>query len=155
MIETKGNLFDDTNLNCIVCTINQIVKNNGELVMGAGIAKEFRDRYPFLAESFGKRTKFKESGILLANDIVFRQKESGVVIDYVCICGLPTKYDWRDKSDIDLIVKSCRELLMVANAFGWEKIGMTRPGCGNGGLNWDNVKNKISFLDDRFIIYVQ
>lgn len=154
MIETRQNLFDNIdNLDCLVCTINQVVKKDGLLVMGAGIAKVFSEKYkgnkesPSLARVWGDRTKFKKSGILITP--IFH---TDCTTKY--LCGLPTKYHWKENSDIDLIVKSCKELLIVANAFGWQKIGMTKPGCGHGNLDWDYVKNKINFLDERFIIHV-
>ena len=42
------------NIDVLCVTTNNIVKNNGELVMGAGIAKQFRDRFPELARHFGE-----------------------------------------------------------------------------------------------------
>ena len=42
----KGNIFDYIGkVDAICITTNGTIKSNGELVMGAGVAKEFYDKY--------------------------------------------------------------------------------------------------------------
>ena len=129
----------------IVCTTNCIVKQNGELVMGKGIALDFNIRYPGLARTWGQRTK----------DLIDQGKRGQIIISQhnkkdIWLVSLPTKYHFRDNSYISLITQNCNELMIVADAMGWHNILMTQPGCGNGGLSWLDVKYKIDFLDDRF-----
>jgi O-acetyl-ADP-ribose deacetylase (regulator of RNase III) len=113
----------------ICCTTNCVVKSNGELVMGAGVAKAFAKHWPSLPYAWGQRVK---------------QNGCCVFIDYYVISpslvAFPTKKHWKDSSDIDLIAKSCWELDIIANALGWEKILLPKPGCQNGGLTWKQVK---------------
>ena len=66
---------------------------------------------------------------------------------------LPVKYKVEQNADTGLIVKSCQELNKIAFEEKWNKIIIPRPGCGLGGLNWEDVKRVIEpILDDRFFI---
>ena len=140
----------------IVCTTNNVVNKNKELVMGAGIAKIFRDKIvPGIQMFWGSR--------LLKLRANYPNKYNPVLIQYmyedvtesnypIHVFSFPTKYHWKDQSDMKLIEKSAIKLVELCNIMGLEKILMTRPGCGNGGLKWEDVKPAISFLDDRFVV---
>jgi O-acetyl-ADP-ribose deacetylase (regulator of RNase III) len=70
------------------------------------------------------------------------------------IVSFPVKHQWFDeKADIFLIRRSAKQLVDLANMTNWQTIAMPRPGCGNGGLDWEDVKPVIeSILDDRFVV---
>jgi hypothetical protein len=51
-LEVQNGSYD-----AVCCTTNKIVKSNGELVMGAGIAKLFKERYPSLPKEWGERIR--------------------------------------------------------------------------------------------------
>jgi hypothetical protein len=124
-------------LRCI--TTNGIVKSNGDLVMGAGIAKEASRRYMELPHIFGDKVDERGNHVY--------------IIEKYGIASFPTKNHWRDPSDINLIAQSCRELVHFGKK--WEYILLPRPGCGLGGLDWDKqVRPLIShyFKNDKFII---
>lgn len=150
MIEKQADFWDEyieQNYNAIVVTTNCIVKKDGCLVMGAGIALDFNKRFPGLSYDLGKRTKAHiEQG----------RRGSISVVDFMdtapYIISLPTKIDWRESSILSMIKENCYHIQIVADAFNWRKILMTRPGCGLGGLNWKDVKETINFLDDRFVV---
>jgi hypothetical protein len=57
MLEQRGDIFSQADADAICFTSNGIVKSNGELVMGAGIAKQFRERWPELPKFFGNWVK--------------------------------------------------------------------------------------------------
>jgi len=139
MNETKCNIWD-SGADIICITTNGIVKTNGELVMGAGLARQASIRYPELPNIFGRWVSV----------------HGNVPCEYITdsgqtIVSLPTKNDWRDDSDLDLIVDS---LIAISNMFPDMSIAMTRPGCGLGGLDWAAVRHAIvSLLDDRFTVY--
>ena len=44
---------DEKDVQAICCTTNNVIKNDGSLVMGAGSAKNFSDNFPFLARNWG------------------------------------------------------------------------------------------------------
>jgi hypothetical protein len=73
---------------------------------------------------------------------------------HVCeVWTLPTKNDWRDAADLALIEASIKLLVEAVDAMGYKKIALTRPGCGNGGLSWEQVKPVLEkYLDDRFYV---
>lgn len=136
----------------LVCTINTVVKNNGSLVMGAGIAKDFNFTFEFLDEDWGQKTTSYHNNGFSSSVLMTKWQDNYSKFDDKWLIGLPTKYHYKDKSSIELIVKSCRQLVVVCNALGLNKILMTRPGCGCSGLNWEDVKKEINFLDDRFTV---
>ena len=127
-----------------VCvTTNGVVKRDGTLVMGAGIAKQARDRVPGIDRVFGDGVK------LLGNIPLIFNTAKGTPN----IISLPTKHHWKDKSDLDLIIKSVAHIAKTMRPT--DSIALTRPGCALGGLSWEHtVKPAIEpLLDDRFTIY--
>lgn len=130
----------------ICFTSNGVVKANGDLVMGAGVAKQFRDKFPGLAKMIGARRR------VLGQHVHFwAGKANGY--NRPDLVSFPTKNDWRDPSDIQLIKQSAEELMHMADVRKWQKVYLPRPGIGLGGLSWDKVKMELEkILDDRVII---
>ena len=69
---------------------------------------------------------------------------------------MPTKNDWRDKSDLSLIERSALELQGLS-IFDFPEdcdIFMPMPGCSNGGLDYKTQVRPIlkNILDDRFVV---
>jgi O-acetyl-ADP-ribose deacetylase (regulator of RNase III) len=125
----------------ICITTNGFVKANGECVMGRGCALEAKRKFPHVSKLLG--TKIKENGnhtqILMApKDVVY--------------VAFPVKHNWWEPADYRLIQRSAEELVKLADEHGWKQVALPRPGCGNGGLRWDEVKPFLTCLDDRFII---
>lgn len=146
MKEITGNIFDfHKEYDAICCTTNAVVKSNGELVMGAGVAKAFSEYYPWLAKNWGKRVK-ESPGI----DVFVTLMRSKPHLVY-----FRTKDHWKDKSQIHCIEAAIFNLVDLTNRIGWRKVLLPRPGCSNGGLNWETVKQRLKLdriLDDRFYI---
>jgi hypothetical protein len=144
MLEVIGDFFtyaEQNSPDVLVCTVNQVTKLDGRLVMGAGIAKAFRDRYSGLDAEWGALTKFKKSGILVSWNFMPQ-----------VLVGLPTKYDWKDPSDKRLIKRSLTQLVEFVDYCGMKSVLMTRPGCGHGGFKWPEIKPLFKGFDDRWII---
>ena len=140
----KENILDSKKSYDAICvTTNGVVKSNGRLVMGAGVAKAFKEKYPGLDLELGK--KVKEYGNI---PFVIYRKGTAIV-------SFPTKHHWKHKSDIGLIMNSARALSKIASARFWTQIAIPAPGCGHGGLDWDTqVRPGIqNILDDRFTIH--
>jgi hypothetical protein len=124
----------------IVCTTNGVCDSSGCLVMGAGIAKDFKMRYPWLPAKLG--------GIVKACG-----NHCYVIQAIPLIISCPTKQDWKLPSTIGLILKSAQELADNATDYGLETILMTRLGCGCGGLDWRVVCPRLEkILDNRFTV---
>jgi hypothetical protein len=145
MLEINDDIFKYIGPNKpLVVTTNNVVKSDGSLVMGAGIAKLVRDKFPGVDKKLGRII----SGLDIYNVIP-------VSIDEQIIIALQTKRHWKDPSPIDLVVESCKMLMRYIDdriILDIKQVYMTRPGCGNGGLDWNYIKPLISFLDDRFIV---
>lgn len=138
MKEDIGNLWTYS-ADAIVITTNGFVKNNGEAVMGRGCAREAALKYPQLSTMLGR-------SLQTSGNRVFHYWLNEHVLT------MPVKHHWREKADIDLIEKSAKQLILHADGWEWEKIVMPRPGCGNGQLNWKDVKPMLEeILDDRFV----
>jgi hypothetical protein len=148
MKQIVANIWDVyRDYDAICCTTNYIVKGNGELVMGAGVAKEFAKKYPWLPKNWGERVgrNWKANchpGVFVT---LMRQKPHLVYFG--------TKWDWNDYSDINLIEASAQGLCMFADMVDWKNVLLPRPGCSNGCLTWEEVEARIKpWLDDRFTI---
>lgn len=145
MIEIEANFWDVTSdFAGLVCPINWTTNRQGNLIMGAGMAKQFATRYPMLPELWGKKIQGKRlTEVLVDTDLRH------------VLFGLPTKLHWHDPSPLWLIIQSCRELMSQADKYLPRKeksILMPRLGCGHGGLYWNVVKPRINFLDERFVV---
>ena len=123
-------------------TTNGEVKKDGKAVMGAGIAKDCRDKFPGVDERLA----------FILNNYGVRVAHLGGY-EFGKIIAFPTKNKWRDPSDIQLIKKSCKELMYVIERYDYNKILLPKPGCSNGKLSWDFVKKEIEpLLDERVYI---
>jgi O-acetyl-ADP-ribose deacetylase (regulator of RNase III) len=145
MKEIVGDIWKLSKGNVIGITTNGIVKSNNLLTMGKGIAKEASNRFPNLAKDLGDMVKLfgNKPYLIYCNN------------DYK-VLSFPTKNHWIHKSDIDLIESSAIHSIRVASHFNLIEIYLPRPGCGLGGLDWDDVKKVIGpILDNRFIIVTE
>lgn len=148
----------------IVITTNGFVKKDGSLVMGRGIAKEARDRIPGIDKRIGRAVQRDGNHVYAFHNgplepIIFSfpvKPEKGLLYGRL----MP---GWMVKADIALIEQSAKELVALIeglhynqftiNAWPFKNILMPRPGCGNGGLKWEEVKPIIEpILDDRFTV---
>ena len=58
----KGDIFEDEHILDFVCiTTNSILNKNGELVMGAGVAKRAKDLHKELPKLFGDAIKSRNA----------------------------------------------------------------------------------------------
>lgn len=130
----------------IVCvTTNLQVSNTGRAIMGAGIALEAREKFPGLDKVYGRNLAKNRSAFFMGA----WSDEYG--LKYTLIM-FPTKDHWRDNSIPKLIVQSAIDLTVMVDALGLQDIHLPRPGCGMGGLKWENVKPLLDeIMDDRFI----
>lgn len=142
MKEVKGNIWDYYDKGqWIVITTNGTIKKNGACVMGRGVAKTARDRFPNLDKVLGRAIDRFGNQVFVLNSISDAR-----------LISFPVKHNWQEKADLKLIERSCRQLEFVAQKNN-QKIYLVRPGCGNGQLKWDDVKPILDkYLDHRFIV---
>ena len=150
MKELRGDIWQSF-ADVICVTTNGIVKENGNAVMGRGIAFEASTIYPPLPKYLGHCLK------TFGNHVFVFPLTNKILSWDPIIVTFPTKQDWRLNSTIALILQSASELAVMAHANPkWKRIAIPKPGCGNGGLNWDHdVKHVLEaiFQDDKFEIW--
>lgn len=184
MREIVGDIFVEMNNHEAVCVpINGCVRQSGAAVMGAGLAKKFAaiPGTPYMEYVLGSRLRMFSSASGLAiphlppmqiGAINRRQREfvsSSVLIDLLSFVGeeallrdytrvltFQTKYDWRDKADLQLLEAQAARLSDLLHMAGWKSALLPRVGCGLGGLDWKDVKRVIEpHLDDRFTVIAE
>lgn len=100
-------------------------------VMGKGVAKEFKKKYPKM---------FEEYVVLCRSGEV----KPGVPYYYEDLLGnsilnFPTKNHWRSPSKLSYIVKGLKWFKENYQIYGITSIAFPPLGCGNGGLEWKIV----------------
>lgn len=137
-----------------VVTTNGIIRKDGLAVMGAGIAKYARDNLAGIDAVLGSMlTKYGNHAYFLGSFTdMHRQIKS--LASSIFVVSMPTKNDWRDPSDINLIKQSAHELMALANRNNLRKLYLPAPGCSNGRLDYiSDVRPAISgILDNRFTV---
>lgn len=124
LILFDGNLFDST-----APALGHGVNVYG--VMGAGIAVEFRRRYPDMYESYKAHCAAK----ILVPGKVFYWDE----------LGLPAVYNMASQdapganATLEWLESALDRSLGHAEKVGHERIALPRIGCGIGGLVWEDV----------------
>lgn len=163
MKEVVGDLFAQS-CDAICITTNHQCKGNGQAVMGAGVAKSAAQLYPLLPLILGQFLSETGDAFCLMTgknkdgaDEIRWQDSSGFFLFTAApyaIVSLPTKKHWRDPSDLNLIELSVKRLVQLSDERSWTKVYLTRPGCGNGGLEWEKQVRPLiePLLDNRFYV---
>lgn len=141
MKEVIGDIWDFWNGgNWVVIPTNGSLDRKGALVMGAGLAKEAKEKDPGIEMELGDIRK--KTGLR-----VVAKKKTRMIF-------LPTKYQWHDKmASIGLIKRSLKELRKIADKDNLTAVYLPRIGCGLGRLQWSQVKGILEkILDDRFTV---
>lgn len=157
-----GDIFDFIgDADCICVTTNGTIKTNGELVMGAGVAKQFYDRYnnshniaKKLAELlYGDKISLKKMHVVPTHNNVCYRAIKAEENNGTHVVSFPTKNHFMDKGDLELIKRSAERMVKFADIYGLKKIIIPSPGTGCGQLNETDVYNELNkILDKRFYI---
>lgn len=142
----RGDIFK-VRADAICVTTNGVTRSDGRAVMGAGVARIAADRYPGIDKVLGLQ-------IIAGGNHARVLHEGGVdpwSFESRAIVSLPTKSHWLDPSPVELVMRSAGELVELADERGWESVITPRPGCGLGGLDWEELKPALEEIwDDRF-----
>lgn len=158
MLEAYGDIWDlAPDYDAVVITTNGYVKKNGEAVLGRGIAKEAKERFPRFAFDLGVAIQ-KNGNYPMA--VGYEGTEHWVLtLPVKPIVGPSGEPGWKVSADIELITSSIPKMIEIIDRINTigdypiTKIIMPRPGCGNGKLKWEDVKPVIEpLLDDRFTV---
>jgi len=129
---TKGDILK-ADTEALVNTVNCVG------VMGRGIALQFRKAFPenFKAYKFACDKKQLQPGKMLVYDLN-RFENPKYVINF------PTKEHWKNKSKIEDIESGLHALVNEIKKHNIHSVAVPPLGCGLGGLNWEQVKSKIT-----------
>lgn len=134
----KGDILDSIGLDLVMIPVNC------EGVHGAGLAKEWAERFPAQAKLY--RSLCTDTYIQLQNG-----GDLTIVGNFVLFA---TKVKWKNKSSLNYISKGMKKLFDTLYNFDLiENITIRIPklGCGCGGLEWPAVKyiieNEIPSID--------
>ena len=100
-------------------------------VMGAGLARQFKSRYP---EMYRNYRLMCETGLIRAGNLWIWHPDEGQSI----LC-FPTKRHWRNPSRIEDIEAGLRQLARFHAGLGIESLALPALGCGLGGLHLSQV----------------
>ena len=129
---TKGNLLKAP-AEALVNTVNTVG------VMGKGVALQFRQAYPEMYRAYEKACDAKD--VRLGQVHVFDL--GGLVGGPRWIINFPTKGHWKAKSRLEDIESGLADLTAAVERLGIRSIALPPLGCGNGGLDWDDVLPRI------------
>lgn len=123
-----GNLLQ-TDAEALVNTVNC------DGFMGKGIALQFKQAWPENFDAYAKACRAKE--VRPGHMFVW---ESGRMVNPRYIINFPTKRHWREKSHLEDIRNGLRALVEDVRRLGIRSIAVPPLGCGNGGLDWREVR---------------
>jgi len=128
---TKGNLLE-AEVEAVVNTVNTVG------VMGKGIALMFRDRHPANYKAYAAACKRGE--VQVGRMFV---TESLELSGPRWIINFPTKQHWRGRAKFEWIEEGLNDLRRVIQQRDILSIAIPPLGCGNGGLDWSDVRHAI------------
>ncbi len=138
----KGDIFSSPS-KIIVNTVNTVG------VMGKGVALEFKNRYPDMFQCYKALCDEKKLDV---GKLVLWKKSSKWVLLF------PTKKHWRNPSKMEYIEKGLIKFVENWDKLGANSIAFPRLGCGNGGLDWEEVRplmeKYLNPLPLQILIYV-
>lgn len=139
----QGDMFNER-VDALVNTVNCVG------VMGKGVALEFKHRWPENFKEYKKMCSRKalQPGTMFTfeNIQMFDNRGPKYLINF------PTKTHWRTKSKLSYVSDGLDSLIHEITRLDIRSIAMPPLGCGNGGLEWAEVKEliqeKLSGLND-------
>jgi O-acetyl-ADP-ribose deacetylase (regulator of RNase III) len=105
---------------------------NTEGVMGAGLARAFRDRYPEMFREY--RELCRERRLSIGTLHLWQGPDRWVL-------NLPTKTSWRLPSTLAYIEAGLRRFRQDYPALGITSVAFPALGCGCGSLSWSAVRS--------------
>lgn len=122
-------------------------------VMGKGLAKQFKHRYPLMYCGYQQACQSKL--LQLGRVWTWVEATSSKTVYIICF---PTKDHWKDSSLYCCIKDGLDDLVKVVKSHLIKSIAIPALGCGEGGLKWNLVKTMIEncaglLPDVRMLVY--
>jgi hypothetical protein len=143
MLVERGSLWDDKYSDAYLgIPTNGTVNSKGRLVMGAGVAKTFRNKYRDLDLVLGGLVMNSGNKCYYINKERYGQ----------AMFSFPTKDHWTNPSTLERIKRSTEDLRLVSSHLASSRFVMPQVGCGLGGLDWKLVRPILEVLPDNVIV---
>lgn len=138
MHEITGDIWRYADTSVVAITTNGSLTRDGRAIMGQGVARQAAQQRPNLAEELGRYlAEYGNHVFYLGNSVV----------------SFPVEETAWSLPDPRIIARSAQELRLLADSSGWDSIVVPRPGCGGGGLAWQEVHPLLlPWFDDRFTV---
>ena len=125
MIEyIEGDIFESP-AQVIVNTVNTVG------VMGKGLALSFKQRYPEMFERY--KTACEKHLLTVGKLMLFYEPDHWLLL-------FPTKENWRNPSKLEYIEKGLMKFVQTYAEKNITSVAFPRLGCGNGELDWKDVR---------------
>jgi len=138
----SGNLFN-SNAQTWVNPVNCVG------VMGKGIAREFKKRFPDMFNDY--RLRCAQHQIQLGQPYLYKRTSLPWILVF------PTKFHWRNPANLNAIVNGLQFLLANYKLWNVSSLAVPALGCGLGKLNWHLLQpillNLLSSLDIPVELY--
>ncbi|SEA72666.1 hypothetical protein SAMN05660420_02985 [Desulfuromusa kysingii] len=135
----RGDLWEHHSNGAVVAiTTGGLLLKDGRCSMPRGCARQAADRFPTLPYTLASQIRnFGMHVFDLGQRIV----------------SFPVEDSPFENPSLQIIERSCRELVELVEFKQWPRIIVPRPGCGHGGLTWNEVKPILErYFDARFYI---
>ncbi len=127
----QGNLLDAPT-EAVVNTVNTVG------VMGKGIALMFKEAFPENFRTYHEAVSHER--VRIGHMFV---TENQTFEGPKWLINFPTKKHWRQPSELEWIIDGLKDLRRVIQEKGIRSIALPPLGCGNGGLDWSDVRTEI------------
>ena len=135
-------VYDQADL--FLVTTNSVLNRHGALVMGAGIARQTKERFPGLDAALG-------SAVVQAGDTY------GLLVSprwpTAKLGAFQTKIHWHNPASVELINFSTSKLLAWCKAHPTARVHLNMPGVGLGGLSREHVLPLLEVLPDTVTVW--
>lgn len=136
-------------------TSNGVVRKDGRLSMGRGSALAFREAYPGLDLAIGNYVSRYGNEVCVVDNAF-----NTVTNRYERVISFPTKYHFREASNMSLIIESSLKLAKLTEYLrdplrGDGVILLPCPGATNGWIPWEDTSRLIDPLLPDNVIYVR
>ena len=125
---TRGDLFADPSLRAYAHGCNCAGS------MGAGIAVEFKRRWPRMFDEYRLRC---EDGRFGLGDVFVWSADDATIYN------LGTQAHWRKKAQLSAVSKALATMVSLARKSGVARVGLPRIAAGLGGLDWPRVRGAL------------
>ncbi|MGO4294539.1 macro domain-containing protein [Chitinophaga sp. RAB17] len=139
MIEFVTGDFFDYDADIRINTVNCVG------VMGAGVALQFKKKFPKMFEEYLRECNLGRVEIGRPHVWI----DQGLFNTSPIIINFPTKRHWKKPSEYEYVEKGLAWLRNFLVQYDCKTVTLPALGCGHGGLDWERVKSMIQeYLDD-------